>query len=199
MVAENETTSPREEPPKALVMAVQIIDNVVGRGSGLLFAGLVLPMVGGLCYEVFARYLFNAPTIWAYDVTYMLYGSHFMLGAAYTLYKGSHIRTDMLYENFTLRWKGRVDATMYLVFFFPGMLFFMFAGWDEAMHAWGIGERSDASPWRPIIYPFKTVVPVAAGLLIIQGASEFLKSGYAALTGERLIELEPSAPRGDII
>ena len=75
----------------------------------------------------------------------------------------------------------------------------MFAGWDEAMHAWGIGERSDASPWRPIIYPFKTVVPVAAGLLIIQGASEFLKSGYAALTGERLIELEPSAPRGDII
>ena len=199
MVAENETTPPREEPPKALVMAVQIIDNVVGRGSGLLFAGLVLPMVGGLCYEVFARYLFNAPTIWAYDVTYMLYGSHFMLGAAYTLYKGSHIRTDMLYENFTLKWKGRVDASMYLVFFFPGMLFFMLAGWDEAMHAWGIGERSDASPWRPIIYPFKTVVAVAAGLLIIQGVSEFLKSGYAAIKGEPLIEVEPPALRGDII
>ena len=199
MAAENETTSPREVPPKALVMAVQIIDNVVGRGSGLLFAGLVLPMVGGLCYEVFARYLFNAPTIWAYDVTYMLYGSHFMLGAAYTLYKGSHIRIDMLYENFTLKWKGRVDASMYLVFFFPGMLFFMLAGWDEAMHAWGIGERSDASPWRPIIYPFKTVVAVAAGLLIVQGFSEFLKSGYAAIKGEPLIEVEPPALRGDII
>jgi len=199
MVAENETTSPQEVPPKALVMTVKIIDNVVGRGSGLLFAGLVLPMVGGLCYEVFARYLFNAPTIWAYDVTYMLYGSHFMLGAAYTLYKGSHIRTDMLYENFPLKWKGIVDATMYLVFFFPGMLFFMFAGWDEAMHAWLIGERSDASPWRPIIYPFKTVVPVAAGLLIIQGVSEFLKSAYAALKSQPLIEVEPPALRGDII
>ena len=199
MVAENETTSPQEVPPKALVMTVQIIDNVVGRGSGLLFAGLVLPMVGGLSYEVFARYLFNAPTIWAYDVTYMLYGSHFMLGAAYTLYKGSHIRTDLLYEKFPLKWKGIVDATMYLVFFFPGMLFFMFAGWDEAMHAWGIGERSDASPWRPIIYPFKTVVPVAAALLMTQGFSEFLKSAYAALRGERLIEVEPPALRGDII
>ena len=131
MAAENETASPREVPPKALVMAVQIIDNVVGRGSGLLFAGLVLPMVGGLCYEVFARYLFNAPTIWAYDVTYMLYGSHFMLGAAYTLYKGSHIRTDMLYENFTLRWKGRVDASMYLVFFLPG---------DALLHARRLGR-----------------------------------------------------------
>ena len=116
MVAENETASPEEVPPKALVLAVRIIDTVIGRGSGLLFAGLVLPMVGGLCYEVFARYLFNAPTIWAYDVTYILYGSHFMLGAAYTLYKGSHIRTDMLYEKFTVQWKGIVDASMYLFF-----------------------------------------------------------------------------------
>ena len=130
-------------------MAVQIIDNVVGRGSGLLFAGLVLPMVGGLCYEVFARYLFNAPTIWAYDVTYMLYGSHFMLGAAYTLYKGSHIRTDMLYENFPLKWKGRVDASMYLVFFFPGMLFFMLSrlGRSHARvgHWRALGRQSVAS------------------------------------------------------
>ena len=199
MVAENETASPEEVPPKALVLAVRIIDTVIGRGSGLLFAGLVLPMVGGLCYEVFARYLFNAPTIWAYDVTYILYGSHFMLGAAYTLYKGSHIRTDMLYEKFTVQWKGIVDASMYLFFFFPGMLFFMFAGWEEAMQSWGIGERSDASPWRPIIYPFKTVVPVAAALLILQGASEFMKSAYAAVKGEPLIESEPPVLRGDIL
>ncbi len=175
-----------DSPPRWLVSMVKVIDTVIGEWSGRLFAWLVVPMTFGLCYEVFARYLFNAPTIWAYDVTYILYGSHFMLGAAYTLYKGQHIRTDMFYENFSVRWKGIVDGVLYLVFFFPGMIFFMTAGWAEAAHAWDIGERSDASPWRPIIYPFKTVVPVAAILLLIQGLSEFLKSAYAALKGRAL-------------
>ncbi len=140
-------------------------------------------MAGGLAYEVFARYLFHAPTIWAYELTYQLYGSHFMLGAAYTLYKGAHIRTDILYDRYPVKWQGWVDATLYLFFFFPGMIFFLWAGGAEAIHAWSIGELSEATPWRPPLYPFKTVIPVAAVLLIIQGVSEFLKSVYAAIRG----------------
>lgn len=187
MAADRENAlSVESPPPKWLRYTVTVIDTVVGEWSGRLFAALVIPMVFGLAYEVFARYLFNAPTIWAYDVTYMLYGSHFMLGAAYTLYKGQHIRTDMFYENYSVRWKGIVDATLYLLFFFPGMYLFMMAGWAESLQAWRIGERSDVSAWRPIIYPFKTVVPVASALLITQGISEFLKSSYAAIKGRSL-------------
>jgi TRAP-type mannitol/chloroaromatic compound transport system permease small subunit len=187
MAADREgASSVKRPPPIWLLYTVTIIDTVVGEWSGKLFAVLVIPMVFGLAYEVFARYLFNAPTIWSYDVTYMLYGSHFMLGAAYTLYKGQHIRTDMLYENYSVRWKGIVDATLYFLLFFPGMYLYMNAGWAESLQAWNIGERSDASAWRPIIYPFKFVVPVSAALLLIQGVSEFLKSSYAAIKGRSL-------------
>ncbi|GIX48866.1 MAG: C4-dicarboxylate ABC transporter substrate-binding protein [Candidatus Tectimicrobiota bacterium] len=200
-MATQEEIQVSEQPPRALLTIVTVIDTAVGQFTGQLFAWLVLPMALGLAYEVLARYLFHAPTVWAYDVTYMLYGSHFMLGAAYTLYRGQHIRTDMLYEKFSTRWKGIVDATLYLLFFFPGMLFFFLAGWDEAMHSWSIGERSDASPWRPIIYPFKTVMPVTAALLIIQGVSEFLKSAYAAIKGRELIpkEAEPVEAKVDVL
>jgi TRAP-type mannitol/chloroaromatic compound transport system permease small subunit len=175
-----------QQPPKALLKIVRLIDTYVGELSGKLFAWFIIPMAGGLAYEVFARYLFNAPTMWAYELTYQLYGGHFMLGAAYTLYKGKHIRTDILYERYPVKWQGRVDATLYLFFFFPGMIFFFAAGWDEALHAWEIRELSEATPWRPPLYPFKTVIPVAAVLLLIQGVSEFLKSLYAALRGRWL-------------
>jgi TRAP-type mannitol/chloroaromatic compound transport system permease small subunit len=116
----------------------------------------------------------------------MLYGTHFMLGAAYTLYKGGHIRTDVFYQTWSHRTRGLIDAALYLFFFFPGMAFFLWMGLQEALHSWDIREVSNESPWRPIIYPFKTVIPVTALLLIIQGISEFLKSGWAALKGKPL-------------
>jgi len=172
-------------PPPVLVALVRTIDTL-GEWSGRLFCWLIIPMVGGLTYEVIARYAFSAPTMWAYDVTYMLYGSHFMLGAAYTLYKGGHIRTDIFYQNWSPRVQGLIDAGLYLFLFFPGIIFFLLSGGVEALHSWDIRERSDASPWRPPLYPFKSVIPVAAILLLVQGVSEFLKSGYAALKGQRL-------------
>ncbi len=153
------------------------------RWTGHVVAWLVVFLTLGLVYEVFSRYLFNRPTVWAYDVTYMLYGTLFMLGSAFTLYKGGHIRTDILYRSFSPRIQGIIDATLYLAFFFPGMVFFFFAGWDYAYRSWLTGELAGYSPWRPPIYPFKTVIPLAAALLTIQGISEFIKSLYAALTG----------------
>jgi TRAP-type mannitol/chloroaromatic compound transport system permease small subunit len=173
-------------PPGALVAIVGAIDGL-SLWSGRVFCWLIAPLVVGLTYEVIARYLFHAPTIWAYDVAYMLYGSHFMLGAAYTLYKGGHIRTDIFYQNWSVRTRGAVDAILYLFLFFPGIALFFWMGLQEALHSWDIREVSDASPWRPIIYPFKAVIPIALALLFVQGISEFLKSVYAALEGRELV------------
>jgi TRAP-type mannitol/chloroaromatic compound transport system permease small subunit len=181
----HETRSAGDAPAPALVAIVSGIDGLA-IWCGRLFCWLALPLVAGLTYEVIARYVFHAPTIWAYDVTYMLYGTHFMLGAAYTLYKGGHIRTDIFYQNWSVRTRGAVDATLYLLLFFPGIALFFWMGLQEALHSWDIHEVSDASPWRPIIYPFKAVIPIALLLLLIQGVSEFLKSAYAALKGRPL-------------
>ena len=174
-----------EARPRTLVAVVRTIDGFA-LWSGRLFCLLVLPLVLGLTYEVIARYGFNRPTIWAYDVTYMLYGSLFMLGAAYTLYRGGHIRTDIFYQAWSVRTRGIVDAVLYLFFFSPGMALFLWMGIQEAAHSWDIREVSDASPWRPIIYPFKAVIPVTALLLIVQGISEFIRSAYAAVKGRPL-------------
>ena len=151
--------------------------------TGRVIAWLIIPMTISVTWEVVARHFFRAPTIWAYDVTYMLYGTHFMLGTAYTLMRVGHVRTDMLYQGWSIRRQNLVDAIGYLFFFFPAMILFFYFGWQESSHSWAIGETSDASPWRPIIYPFKTVIPLTALLLLVQGVAEFLKSLYAIRTG----------------
>lgn len=171
------------KPPEGLLKTIRIIDTF-SEWSGRVFAWLILPLVFALTYEVISRYAFNAPTMWAYDTSYILYGSHFMLGAGYCLLRKGHIRTDLFYEKWTPRRQGWMDAVSYLLLFFPGMIFFFLASWDSALHSFLIREVSDASPWRPPIYPFKMVVPATALLLMIQGVSEFLKSMHAALRGE---------------
>lgn len=173
-------------PSRALLVTLRIIDTFTDL-TGSIFAWMSVPLVLAVAYEVTARYAFNAPTIWAFDVTYMLYGALFMLGAAYALHKGAHIRTDFFWENFTPRTKGLIDSISYVVFFFPSLTALGIIGYFEASYALSINETSDQTPWRPILWPFKFIVPIACGLLIIQGFSEFLKSFYMARTG---IELE---------
>jgi TRAP-type mannitol/chloroaromatic compound transport system permease small subunit len=124
-----------------------------------------------VAYEVTARYVFNAPTKWASTVTYMLYGSQFMLAAAYTLLRGGHIRTDVFYERWSPATRARIDAVSYVLFFFPGMLFILYAGWVETRQAWLIGERAGRWP----VYPFKAMIPLTAALLLLQGLSELIK------------------------
>jgi TRAP-type mannitol/chloroaromatic compound transport system permease small subunit len=171
-----------EDVTPAVRATIRAIDTIAD-WSGRIIAWLIIPMTLAVTYEVVARHFFRTPTMWAYDVTYMLYGTHFMLGTAYTLMRVGHVRTDMLYQNWSVRRQNLVDAIGYLFFFFPAMAFLFYFGWQEASHAWAIGETSDASPWRPIIYPFKTVIPLTALLLLIQGVAEFLKSLYAVRTG----------------
>lgn len=170
-----------EDVAPALRATINAIDTI-SDWSGRVTAWLIVPMTLAVTYEVVARHFFRAPTVWAFDVTYMLYGTHFMLGTAYTLMRVGHVRTDMLYQNWSIRRQHLIDAIGYL-FFFPAMALVLYFGWQEAAHSWAIGETSDASPWRPIVYPFKTVIPLTALLLLVQGVAELLKSLYAIRTG----------------
>jgi TRAP-type mannitol/chloroaromatic compound transport system permease small subunit len=175
-----------ERQPPALLTIIRIIDGFTDR-TGTIISWLSVPLVLAVAYEVSARYLFNAPTIWAYDTTYMLYGSLFMLGAAYALHKGAHIRTDFFWEKFSTRRKGLIDTISYIVFFFPSLIMLLLISWNEFQYSWQINEMSDQTPWRPLLWPFKFVVPLACLLLLIQGVSELIKSIYMLRTG---VELE---------
>jgi len=160
----------------------RLIDNIT-EWSGRLFSYLVYVLMGGVFYEVVTRYLFHSPTQWAYDLSYMLYGTIFMMGASYTLLHKIHIRTDMLYNKWSPQKQGKFDAIMYIFLFFPAMILLLVAGYDYAAHSWSINEKSAFSSWMPILYPFKTVIPLSALMLIIQGISELIKCFYVIKTG----------------
>jgi TRAP-type mannitol/chloroaromatic compound transport system permease small subunit len=158
------------------------IDKLNAR-TGHLVAVLLVPLILANAVEVFMRYVFNRPTLWAADVTVMSSGALFMLGAAYTLLRGAHVRTDVLWEKFSERKKGVIDAVSYLLFFLPAMAVLFAISLDEFFYAWSIDERSNLSPWQPIVWPLRGVVPATAALLFLQGVSELLKALWAARTG----------------
>ena len=122
----------------------------------------LVPLVLANTIEVFMRYVLGRPTDWAMETTVMSYGALFMLGAAYALQKGAHVRTDMLWEKFSDRNKGLIDSIAYIVLFLPSMAVLFYISLDELTYAWSIGERSTLTPWRPILWPFRAVVPLAA-------------------------------------
>ena len=151
--------------------------------SGRLVAWLIIPMVIALTYEVVARYVFNAPTLWAYDMTFMMYGSFFMLGAAFTLQRRGHIRTDMIYGGLSPRRQAAVDAVCYVLMFLPFVAVFLWFGAGYFMKAWTTGERFVSSPWMPVTWPFKLAMPASGLLLAIQGVSELCKCLHTLVTG----------------
>lgn len=153
--------------------------------AGRMAAWLIVPMMFALVYEVVARFAFNRPTIWAYDATYMLYATMFMLGAAYALGKDSHVRADFLFNVLSPRTQGIIDGLFIVCLFFPAMYLFTLATYEYAAVSWRRGERLPSSPLMPIIYPLKTVMPITGVLLLIQGTSELLKSGFAVATNRR--------------
>ena len=150
---------------------------------GLIVCWFTIPLMGAMVYEVTARYVFVAPTMWAYDISRMLYGALFMLGAGYALSRGIHIRADFLYRNWSPRTQGIVDASLYTIFYFPGLLVFLWMATDFATLSWIRGERGMDTAWMPIMGPIKTALPVGVVFLLVQGVSELLKSLYAATRG----------------
>ena len=158
--------------------------DLIAIASGHLVVWLVVPMVLSLTYEVFARYVFNAPTEWAYDMTFMLYGTYFMLGAAYTLQRKGHVRTDSLYADWSARRQAVTDLACYLLLFLPFVAVFVFVGWGYFWKAYTTHETFVSSSWQPITWPFKLSMPVAGVLLLVQGFSECLKCIHAIRVGE---------------
>jgi TRAP-type mannitol/chloroaromatic compound transport system permease small subunit len=147
----------------------------VGRIACLLLVPLIVAMV----WEVVARKVFIAPTFWAYDTSRMLAGALFMLGAGYALMRGVHIRADFLYRLWRPASQAKVDAILYIVLFFPGMLFFLYIAADYTIDAWLKWERSMDTAWMAPVAPARTAMPLGALFLILQGVSEFLKCLYA--------------------
>ena len=156
--------------------------------SGKIVAWMILPMSLSLVYEVVVRYAFNAPTIWASDISQILYGMFFMLGSAYALQRQQHIRTDFLYGKWSIRTRGVVDAACYIGLYFPALLFFLWVGSEFAYRSILFNEKIVTSPWMPIIWPLKLAIPISTVLLLLQGLSELAKSLFAAKTGVSLYE-----------
>jgi TRAP-type mannitol/chloroaromatic compound transport system permease small subunit len=163
--------------------------------AGNIVGWMLIPMILGLTYEVVARYAFGAPTIWAYDMTFMLYGAFFMLGASYTLQKKGHIRTDMFYDNWPPRKQALVDLVCYILFFYPFALIFLIEGWEYFYKAFTTDERFVSSPWMAITWPFKLVLPLSGFLLFIQGLSEGGKCLVAIRSNQWPLELSENGAR----
>lgn len=142
---------------------------------GKAFGWLIILMTFGMSYEVLVRYMFNNPTPWALDISFIMYGTMFMMGGAYTLSRGGHVRGDFLYRLWSDRTQAKVDLTLYFLFFFPGILALVFAGWKYASRSWGYAEVSVNSPAGIPIYQFKTVIVAAGVLLIIQGIAQVMR------------------------
>lgn len=174
-----------EPETTTLVRAIRLID-AISAWSGRIVAWLALPLIAVMTYEVVIRHVWR-PTQWAYDLSYMIYGALFMLGAAYTLYRGAHIRTDFLYQKWPVRVQATVDALCYVLLFFPGIAIFLWVGTEFAWSSWLREERTVGSSWMPIIYPLKAVIPIGAALLLLQGVAELLKCVHALRTGRWLV------------
>lgn len=151
---------------------------------GKAFAWSIAVLIAVTVYDVTARYVFNAPTGWAYDTEYILYGALFIMAGPYALSRNGHVRGDVVYRLLSVRAQGAIDLVLYLLFFFPGVLALLYSGAEFAEMSWMMREQSSSSPNGPPIYPFKTLIPLAAFFLIIQGIAEMLRSWLAMRTGQ---------------
>ncbi len=154
-----------------IVHSIDRLNILVGK----LFGWLILVMVGVILYEVFLRYVLRTPTAWAYDMGYMLYGAIFIMAGAYALSVAAHVRGDVIYRLWSPRVQAVLDLLLYLLFFFPAIVALIYAGYFFAEFSWRIGERSSSGPGGPPVYHFKTLIPLAAAFLFVQGLAEVLR------------------------
>ena len=129
----------------------------------------ILVLTFAVCYEVFARYVLRAPTEWAFDASYMLYGLLFMVAGPYTLARNNHVRGDFIYRTWSPRRQAAMDLVLYFLFFFPGIFALVYAGIPFMQMSWLMNEHSMNSPNGPPIYPFKALIPIVGSLMAIQG------------------------------
>jgi len=162
--------------------ALRVVDTF-SYWSGKAFAWLIVALTFVVSIEVFKRYILNAPTAWIFDLNSMLYGTLFMMCGAYTLAAAGHVRADFVYIYIKPRGQAALDLALYLLFFIPGILGLIYAGYDYAALSWRIGEHSTVTAEGPPIYHFKTVIPVAGALVMFQGLAEIVRCIVCLRTG----------------
>src|SRR5256714_9073156 len=162
-----------------LLLFVDKVSTWVGQA----FSFLILALTLHVAWEVYSRYVLDAPRAWAFDVMIMMYGTLFMMAGAYTLAKNSHVRGDVIYGFFTPRAQAILDLILYVVFFIPGVIALVWAGYTYAAESWVINEHSNITSEGPPVYPFKTVIPVAGAVLVLQGLVAVLPRGVCINSG----------------
>ncbi len=160
------------------LFTIDRISTWVGKAA----AWLVVALMAMVCVEVFKRYALNAPTAWIFDASNMLYGSAFMLCGAYALAQNAHVRGDFLYGSMRPRTQAGLDLALYLIFFLPGIAALIHAGISFAGDSWRIGELGTVGSGPPV-YPFKTVIPIAGALVLLQGLAEIVRCAVCLRTG----------------
>lgn len=180
---------------KRLVQTIEGLSVWVGRAFGWCILILTL----SVSYEVVVRYVFNAPTVWAFDMMVQMYGALFLMAGPYALAQDAHVRGDVLYRLFPVQWQARIDFVLYILFFFPGMLALFWFGYEIAADSWRYQEVSWNSPARIQIYFFKSLIPVAGVLLIIQGFAEMLRCWNAMRTGVWMERLDDVRETEDVL
>jgi TRAP-type mannitol/chloroaromatic compound transport system permease small subunit len=168
---------------------IRAVDRV-SYWSGKIFAWMIVALTFVVSIEVFKRYILNAPTAWIFDFNNMLYGTLFMMCGAYTLAAGGHVRADFVYTYLRPRTQAALDLALYFLFFIPGILGLIYAGADYAADSWRIGEHSTVTAEGPPVYHFKTVIPVAGVLVMLQGLAEIVRCVACVRTGAWPARLE---------
>ncbi|WP_052261549.1 TRAP transporter small permease subunit [Ruegeria sp. ANG-S4] len=177
------------------IHAIEGLSQWVGKAFGWCILILTL----SVSYEVFVRYVLNKPTVWAFDMMVQMYGALFLMAGAYALAQDAHVRGDVLYRLFSVRWQARVDFILYILFFFPGMFALFWYGWEIAQDSWRYEEVSWNSPARIQIYFFKTLIPVAGFLLMLQGLAEMARCWLAMRNGVWLDRLDDVRETEDML
>ena len=184
MIAERRGGSGKMPDDMPLWMAKAIVSiDKFNKIIGNIVCWITIPLILGMVYEVLARKLFLAPTIWAYDMSRFLYGALFMLGAGYALSKGVHIRADFLYRNFKTKTQGKIDFWLYLLFYFPGLIVFLYMTTIFVQESIMRNERGMDTTWMPFMWPIKSCLWFGIIFLLVQGVSELFKSYYAMTKG----------------
>ena len=171
----------------------------ISAGIGKTFGWTIVILMLGASYEVFVSSGFvrsftgSVPTTWGYDFSYIMYGTLLLMTGAYTLSRNAHVRGDFLYRNWRPRMQAGMDLTIYIVGFMPAILALIYAGWQFADASWQYKEKSIFSPAGVPVYTLKTLIPIAAGLLLMQGIAEMLRCIICLKTGawpQRLADIE---------
>ncbi|MFY9239038.1 MAG: TRAP transporter small permease subunit [Roseovarius sp.] len=161
--------------------------------TGRAFGWCILILTLSVSYEVFVRYVLNAPTVWAFDMMVQMYGALFLMCGAYALAQDTHVRADVVYRLFPVKVQAGLDFVLYFLFFFPGILALVWYGWEIAADSWRWKEVSFNSPASIQVYFFKTLIPLSGCLLVIQGFAELVRCVMAMRTGqwpERLVDVK---------